>query len=188
MLIAMCLSQSLKLKSSWHFVKWITLNAVSMTHHIHNILRFFTVLQLFFYIYSLKRETKWRRFWIRRIQFKWFLLKLKSIIMFLTQSLFFHFFNGHIGNVVSTWLNVVQIDIENNNVVSTLHNVVQINFEIDIVDSTLFNVVNPNVNVRNVASALIWRCKTSRRDINLKPMSKQRWNVCWAGSWAKSRK
>ena len=75
--------------------------------------------------------------------------------MFLTQSLFFHFFNGHIGNVVSTWLNVVQIDIENNNVVSTLHNVVQINFEIDIVDSTLFNVVNPNVNVLNVVSALI---------------------------------
>ena len=91
MLIAMCLSQSLKLKSSWHFVKWITLNPVFMTHHIHNILRFFTVLQLFFYIYSLKRETKWRRFWIRRIQFKWFLLKLKSIIMFLTPSLFFIF-------------------------------------------------------------------------------------------------
>ena len=73
----------------------------------------------------------------------------------LDSKLIFSFFNGHIDNVVSTWLNVVQIDIENDNVVSTLHNVIQINFELDIVGSTLFNVVNSNVNVRNVVSALI---------------------------------
>ena len=30
-------------------------------------------------------------------------MKLKSIIMFLTWSLFFHFFNGHIHNVVRRW-------------------------------------------------------------------------------------
>ena len=63
----------------------------------------------------------------------------------------FHFFNGHIHNVVSTWLNVVQIDVENGNVVSTLANIVQINVEIDNVDSTMFNVVNSNVDVHNEA-------------------------------------
>ena len=72
-----------------------------------NVLRFFTALQPFFYVYSLKRGTKWRRFWVQRIQFKNdFLLKLKSIIVFMTRSLFFHFLNGHIHNIVSTWLNV----------------------------------------------------------------------------------
>ena len=35
-LIIMCLNQSLKLKSSWHFAKWISLNTVFMIHHIHN--------------------------------------------------------------------------------------------------------------------------------------------------------
>ena len=64
-------------------------------------------------------------------------------------------FYGHIHNVVSTWLNVVEIDVENDNVVSTLPNVVQINVEIDNVDSTLFNIVNSNVDVRNVVSTLI---------------------------------
>ena len=99
-LIIMCPSQSLKLKSSWHFVKWITLNNVLMTHHIHNVLRFFTISQPPFYIYSLKRGTKW--FWVQRIQFKWFFMNFKIIIMFLTWSLYFHFFNGLIHNVVST--------------------------------------------------------------------------------------
>ena len=61
-----------------------------------------------------------------------------------------------------------------------LPNVVQINFEIDNVDSAFIDVVNSNVDVRNIVSTLIWRCTTSRRHINLKPMSKQRWNVCWA--------
>ena len=90
-LIIMCVSQPLKLKSSWHFVKWITLNSVFMTHHIPNVLRFFTALQPFFYIYFSKIRTKWRRFWVQRIEFKWFLLKLKSIIMFLARGLHYLF-------------------------------------------------------------------------------------------------
>ena len=107
MLIIMCLSQPLKLKNRWHFLKGITLNTVFMTRYIHNVLRFFIALQPFFCIYFFKRETKWRRFWVQRIQFKWFLLKLKSIITFLARGLFFHFFNAHIHNVFLTWPNVV---------------------------------------------------------------------------------
>ena len=52
---------------------------------------FCTSSQPFFYFYSLKRGTKWRKFWVQHIQFKWFLLKLESIIMFLTRGLFFTF-------------------------------------------------------------------------------------------------
>ena len=107
-LIIMFLNSPLvKLKISWDFVKCISLNFVFVTQHIHNVLRFFTAFQPFFYIHSLNRRTKWRRFWVQRIQFKWFFLKLKNIIMFLTRSLFFIFFNGHIHKVVSTWLNVL---------------------------------------------------------------------------------
>ena len=38
-----------------------------------------------------KTGTNWKRFWVQHAQFKWFFLKLKSIIMFLTQNLFFKF-------------------------------------------------------------------------------------------------
>ena len=77
----------------------------------------------------------------------------------------FSFFpNRHIQNVVSTFPNVVKIDVENDNVVSTLPNVVQIEVETDNVEPTLFNVVNSNVDVHNVVSRL-----------------KQHRNVCWAG-------
>ena len=69
------------------------------------------------------------------------------------------FFNGHIRNVVSTWLTVVKIDIENDNVVSTLPNVVYINVEIDNVGST------------------------SQRRTNLTATLKQRWNVAWEGRY-----
>ena len=82
-------------------------------------------------------------------------LKLKKLILFFTRGLFFFFSNGHIRNVVSTLINVLKIDVENDNVISTLSNVVQINVEIDNVDSTLFNVVNFNVDLHNVVSTLI---------------------------------
>ena len=61
---------ALEANSSWHFVKWISLNNVFVTSHIRNVLRFFSALQPLLYIYSLKRGTKWRRFWVQRIQFK----------------------------------------------------------------------------------------------------------------------
>ena len=82
-----------------------------------------------------------------------FYLKLKNIILFLTQAFFFS--NEYIHNVVSTLPKVVKIDVENNNVVSKLSYVVQINVKIDNVDSTLFNVVNFNVDVYNILVTLI---------------------------------
>ena len=65
------------------------------------------------------------------------------------------FRSGHFRNVVSTFTNVVKLDVENNNVVSTLSNVVHVNVEIHNVDSTLLDVVNFNVEIHNVVSMLI---------------------------------
>ena len=81
-------------------------------------------------------------------------LKLKNNVLLLNQGLIF-FSNGHIRNVVSTFSNVVKINIENNNVVSTLSNVVQFNVEIHNLVSTLLNVVNFNVDPHNFVSTLI---------------------------------
>ena len=81
-------------------------------------------------------------------------LKFKNIILFLNRGLLF-FSNGHICNVVSTFRNVVKIDVDNDNVVSTLSNVVQFNVEKHNVVSTLFYVVNFNVDIHNVVSTLI---------------------------------
>ena len=47
------------------------------------------------------------------------------------------FKNGHIRNVVSTLINVVKLNDENNNIGLTLSNVVNINVEIDSIDLTL---------------------------------------------------
>ena len=47
------------------------------------------------------------------------------------------FENCHFHNVVSTLINVVKLDVENNIIISTLSNVVNIIFEIDNMDSTL---------------------------------------------------
>ena len=66
-------------------------------------------------------------------------LKLKNIILLLNQGLLF-FSNDHIRNVISTFSNVVKIDVENDNVASTFPNVVPF-----------------NVDVHNVVSTLIWR-------------------------------
>ena len=63
------------------------------------------------------------------------------------------FRNSHFHNVVSTFSNVVKLDIENG-VNSTLSNVVHINVGIHNIDSTLFDVVNFNVEIRNVVSML----------------------------------
>ena len=47
------------------------------------------------------------------------------------------FRRGHFHNVVSTFSNVVKLDVENDNVVSTLSNVVHVNVEIHNVVSML---------------------------------------------------
>ena len=60
------------------------------------------------------------------------------------------FRSGHFHNVVSTFTNVVKLDVENDNVVSTLSNVVHVNVEIRNVDSTLFDIVHFNVEIHNV--------------------------------------
>ena len=96
------------------------------------------------------------------------------------------FRNGHFHNVVSTFTNVVHINVENDNVVSTLSNVVYINVEIRNVDSTLFNVVNSKVEIHNVVSMLTWGCPTSRHRINQKTTLKQCWNACWVSNLKKS--
>ena len=166
MLIIMCLRKPLKLKSSWHFVKWITLNIVFMTHHIYNVLRFFTALQPFFYIYSFKRGTTWRRFWVQRTHYwnskvllrSWLEVYFFTFLMVIFTTLFWR------GPVVCK---------------STLKMTTLFG---RCPTLTLFNVVNSNADVRNIVSTLIWCCTTSRRRINLKTTSKQRWNVCWVVS------
>ena len=54
--------------------------------------------------------------------------------------------NGHFQNVVSTFANVVKLDVKNDNAVSTFSNIVHINVEIHNVDSTLFDVEIPTLN------------------------------------------
>ena len=71
-------------------------------------------------------------------------------------SFFFVLFRSdHFNNVVSTFSNVVRLDVENDNVVSTLSNVVHVNVEIQNVDSTLLDVAHFNVEIYNVISTLI---------------------------------
>ena len=103
-------------------------------------------------------------FSILQIFFKWRKNEenFESSILFEAQKYYFsfelrlHFFsNGHIGNVVSTFPNVVKIDVENDNAVLTLSNVVHFNVEKRNVVSTLLNVVNFNVEVHNVVSMFI---------------------------------
>ena len=55
------------------------------------------------------------------------------------------FSNNHIRNVVSTLPNVVKIDVENDNVVSTLPNVVQFNVVLTFLNVFNFNVDVHNV-------------------------------------------
>ena len=75
-----------------------------------------------------------------------FFLKLKNIFCS-----FQLFENGRVHNVVSTLINAMKLDVENNSIVSTLPNADNINAEIDSVDLTLSNVAtphHPNSNVR----------------------------------------
>ena len=74
---------------------------------------------------------------------------------------FFLFGNGHFLNVVSTFTNVLKLDVENENVTPTLCSIVLINVEIHNADSMLFDVV--------------LRCNVC---INQNTTLRQRWNVC----------
>ena len=65
------------------------------------------------------------------------------------------FRSGHFQSVVSTFTNVVKLDVKNDNVVSTLSNVAHVNVEILNVDLTLLDVVIFNVEIHNVVSTLI---------------------------------
>ena len=104
----------MKLKTRCHFIKWNVLNIVFVTQHIHSVLRISTALQIFFYVCPLKREIKWRRFLVQRIQFKSFYFETQNIIMFLARNLFFNFLEVHnIHNVASTLRNVAEIDLKN---------------------------------------------------------------------------
>ena len=106
---------------------------------------------------------------------KWliFFLKLKNIFCS-----FQLFENGHIHNVISTLINVIKLEVENNSIVSTLSNVVNINTEIDNVDLTFFGIVNFNVEIYNAVSKLIWHCPTSWRHITVTTV-RPRWKVSW---------
>ena len=149
-----------------------------MLFSIFDVLRIFEALQILFYKFLLK----WGK--IEEDFESSIFLESQSIILLLNRGLFlFFFWNGHIRNVVLTLPNVVKIDFENGNVVSTLTNVVQFNVEICNIVSKLLNVVNINVDVHNVVSALIWRCATWRRHINLKTTLNRCWNVCWDACW-----
>ena len=76
---------------------------------------------------------------------------------------------------VSTFTNVVKLDVENENVFLTLSNVAHVNVETHNVDPTLLDVVNFNVGICNVVSTLIWRCPTLRRRISQNTTLKQRY-------------
>ena len=68
---------------------------------------------------------------------------------------FVPFRSDHFHNVVSTFRNVIKLDVENDNVVSMLSDVVHVNVEIHNVDWTLLDVLNFNVEIHNVVSRLI---------------------------------
>ena len=118
----------------------------------HNILRTFTALPVLLDILLLT--------WGTSEDYEIVVKTLNS-----RYSLWINFFVLLFHNVVSTFTNIVKLDVESDNV-----------------DSTLLDVVHFNVEIHNVVSTLIWRCTTSWRRINQKTTLKQRWNVCWVRS------
>ena len=96
-----------------------------------------------------------------------------SHLFFEAQKYFFALFNFLkmviFTTFVSTSINVMNLDAENNNNVSALPNV-NINIELDNVD---FDVVNFNVDIHNLVSTLIWHCPTSHHHITLTTLRKR---------------
>ena len=106
-----------------------------------------------------------------------------SRLCFWSSKIFFCSFqlleNGHIHNVVSTLINVMKLDAENNRIVLALSNVVKIDVDLGNVALMLFNVANFNVDIHNVVSTLIWHFPTSWRNITLTTKLRLRWKVSW---------
>ena len=137
----------------------------------HNLLRNFAALQVLLDILLLT--------WGASEDYEIVVKTLNSGYSLWINFLFVLFRSGQFHNVVSTFTNVVKLDVENDNVVSTLPNIAHVNFEVHNVDSTLLDIVHFNVEIPNVVSTLVWRCPISRCRINQKTTLKQRWNVCW---------
>ena len=119
----------------------------------HNLLRTFAALQVLLDILLLT--------WGASEDYE-IVVKTLNCGYFIWINSFVLFRSCHFYNVVSTFINVVKLDIENDNVVSTPSNVVHV-----------------KVGTHNVVSTLIWRCPTSRCHISQNTTLKQRWNVCW---------
>ena len=72
------------------------------------------------------------------------------------QTCYYVFFGvGNIHNIVSTLLNNVKLDVENDGVISKSSKVAQDDIDIDDVVSTLFDIVNSNVDIHSVVSVLV---------------------------------
>ena len=75
-----------------------------------------------------------------------------SHLFFWNSKIFFCSFQ--IFNVVSTLINVLKLDAQNNNILSTFSNVVNINVEIDNVNSTLFLDLKVDLTLSDVATCI----------------------------------
>ena len=119
---------------NWHIKKWNGYNVVRVIQ-LSRVSRTFAALQILFFIFLLKWGIKWTRFWnsswnieFSIFNFKCFLFEAQKYFVALKSSFIFQICtSGHIDSVISTLVNIVKLDIENDNVVWRLSNVVNTN-------------------------------------------------------------